>query len=80
MWETVQNFVEKHNPKKAIAVQVMNLFNNNAMLHFHEILIRSQKEVSLDSFLVKVARNEKDSIEPIDSSDSVSDSESRPTQ
>ena len=34
----------------------------------------------LDRFLVKVARKEKDSIEPIESSDSVGDSESRPTQ
>ena len=32
--------------------------------------------MSLDRFLVKVARKEKDSIEPIDSSDSVSHSES----
>ena len=35
---------------------------------------------SLDRFLVKVAQKEKDSIEPIDSSDSVSDSESCPIQ
>ena len=42
----------------------------NALLHSR----------SLDRFLVKVARKEKDSIEPIDSSDSVSDSESCLTQ
>jgi hypothetical protein len=36
-----------------------------------------QKQVSLDMFLVKVAQKEK---EWTDSSDSVSDSESRPTQ
>ena len=35
---------------------------------------------SLDRFLVKVARKEKASMEPTDSSDSVSGSESRPTQ
>jgi hypothetical protein len=35
------------------------------------------KAVSLDSFLVKVAQKEKEST---DSSDSVSDNESRPTQ
>ena len=34
----------------------------------------------LDRFLIKVAGKEKDSIEPIDTSDSVSDSESHPTQ
>jgi hypothetical protein len=27
MWETVQKFVEKHHPSKAVAVQAMNLFN-----------------------------------------------------
>ena len=51
-----------------------------ATSHFHEILKRRQKQVSLDRFLVKVARKEKHSIGSIDSSDSVSDSESCPTQ
>ena len=57
----------------------MNLFNDNAMSHFHEILKRRQKQVSWDRFLVKIAQKE-DSIETIDSSDSISDSESSPTQ
>ena len=61
-------------------MRAMNLFNDNAMSHFLKILKRRQKQVSLDRFLVKVARKEKDSIEPIDSSDVISDSESRPTQ
>jgi hypothetical protein len=39
-------------------------------------LDRRQKQVSLDRFLVKVAQKEKEST---DSSDSVSDNESRPT-
>ena len=73
MWETVQNLVEKHHLNKAVAVQSMNLFNDNTMSHFCKILKRRQKQVS-------VARKEKDSMEPIDSSDSVSDSESCPTQ
>jgi hypothetical protein len=38
---------------------------------------RRQRQVSLDRFLVKVAQKEKEST---DSSDSVSDNESRPTQ
>jgi hypothetical protein len=38
---------------------------------------RRQKQVSLDRFLVKVAQKEKEST---DSSDSVSDNESRPIQ
>ena len=58
----------------------MNLFQYNAMSHFYEILKRSQKQVSLDRLLVKVGQKEKDSIEPTDSSDFISDSESHPTQ
>jgi hypothetical protein len=80
MWETVQNFVKKHHPSKTVAVQVMNLFNDNAMSHYREILKRRQKQVSLDRFLVNVVQKEKDSVEPTDSSDSISNSESRPTQ
>ena len=80
MWETVKHFVEKHHPNKAAAVRVTDLFNDNAMSHFCEVLKRRQKQVSLDRFLGVVARKEKDSIEPIGSSDSISDSESRPPQ
>ena len=80
MWETLPNSVEKHHPSKAVTVWAMNLFNNNAMSHFREILKRRPKQVSLDRLLVKVSWKEKDAIEPLDSSDSVSDSESRPTQ
>ena len=80
MWKTVQDFVGKHHPNNAVAVWTMNLFNDNAMSHFCKIFKRRQKQVSLDRFLVKVARKERYSIETIDSSDSISDSESRPTQ
>ena len=69
MWETVQNFVEKHHPNKAVAVRAMNIFNDNAMSHFREILKRRQKQQSLDRFLVKVAW--KDSSEPTGDSDSI---------
>ena len=58
----------------------MNLFNDDAILHFCEILKRRQKQMSLYRFLVKAARKEKDSIEPMALNDSVSDSGSRPTQ
>ena len=64
-----QNFVEKHHPNKAVAVRAMNIFNDNAMSHFREILERKQKQQSLDRFLVKVAR--KDSNEPTGDSDSI---------
>jgi hypothetical protein len=75
MWETVQEFVEKHHQSKAVAVRAMNLFNDNAMSFFREILKRRQKQVSLDRFLVKQIENES-----TDSSDSVSDNKSHPTQ
>ena len=80
MWETVQNFVAKHHPNKAVSEWVMDLFNDSAMSHLRKILKRRQKQVPLDSLLVKVARKEKDSIEPIDSGDSISDSENHPSQ
>ena len=54
-WETVQNFVGKHDLNKAVAVAVMNPFKDDAMSHFCEILKRRQKQVSLDRFLVKGA-------------------------
>jgi hypothetical protein len=66
-----------HRPSKAVAARAMNLFNDTAMSYFREILKRRQKQVLLDRFLVKVAQKEKEST---DSSDSVSDNESRPTQ
>jgi vacuolar-type H+-ATPase subunit I/STV1 len=69
LWETVQTFVEKHHPSKAVAVRAMNLFNDKAMSYLREILKRRQKQVALDRRLVKVAQKEKEST---DSSDSVS--------
>jgi hypothetical protein len=69
MWEAVEKFAEKHHPSKAVAVRAMNLFNDNAVSYFREILKRRQKQVSLDRFLVKVAQKEKEST---DISDSVS--------
>jgi hypothetical protein len=61
MWKTVQKFVEKHHHSKAVAVRAMNLFNDNAMSYFREILKRRQKQVLLDRFLVKVAQKAKES-------------------
>ncbi|KAM4030834.1 tigger transposable element-derived protein 1-like [Anomaloglossus baeobatrachus] len=43
MWETVQNFVQKHHPNKVAAVRAMNLFNDNAMSHFRGILKKETK-------------------------------------
>ena len=55
MWQTAQNFVEKHHPNKAVAVLARNLFNDNATSHFCKILKRRQKQVSLERFLAKGA-------------------------
>ena len=53
MWEPVQNFVEKHHPNKAVAAQVINVFNANAMSRCRKIS-KGGKSV-IDRFLVKVA-------------------------
>ncbi|XP_068121604.1 tigger transposable element-derived protein 1-like [Hyperolius riggenbachi] len=53
MWESLQNFVVKHHPDKALVVRAVELFNDNAMSHFHEILKRMQQQLSLDMRLVK---------------------------
>ena len=78
MWETVKNFVEKHHPNKTVAVWVMNLFNDNAISLFNEIFKRRRSKCHW--IASKAAWKVKDSIEPIGTSDSVSDSESCPTQ
>ncbi|PNF13646.1 hypothetical protein B7P43_G17283 [Cryptotermes secundus] len=52
-WETVALYIEKHHPNKAVAMRTTNLFNDNAVSHFHQILKRRQNQMSLDSFLVK---------------------------
>jgi hypothetical protein len=41
----VQKFVENHHPSKAVVVRAINLFNDNAMSYFREILKRKQKQV-----------------------------------
>ncbi|PNF29464.1 hypothetical protein B7P43_G04543 [Cryptotermes secundus] len=52
-WETVASYIEKHHPNKAVAMRATNLFNDNVVSHFHQILKHRQKQMSLDSFLVK---------------------------
>ncbi|GBN32809.1 hypothetical protein AVEN_175137-1 [Araneus ventricosus] len=52
-WETVASCIEKHHPNKAVAVRASNLFYDNAVSHFGQLLKRRQKQMSLDSFLLK---------------------------
>ena len=39
-WGEVLSFVERHHPDKAIASRSINIFNDNAMCHFRNILKR----------------------------------------
>jgi len=51
-WGEVQIFVEQYHPDKAVASRSINIFNDNAMCHFRNILKR-RKKVTLDSFSVR---------------------------
>jgi len=52
-WGEVQSFVERYHPNKAVASRSINMFNDNAMCHFTNILKRRQKQITLDNFLVR---------------------------
>jgi hypothetical protein len=51
-WETVALYIEKHHPDKTVTIRAINLFSDNAVLPFHQILKHSQKQLSLDNFLI----------------------------
>ncbi|XP_069961423.1 uncharacterized protein [Cherax quadricarinatus] len=57
-WSEVQSFVEKYHPNKAVASRVCNMFNDNALSHFRQILKRRQKQTSLDRFFVQQASSD----------------------
>nr|XP_053647227.1 tigger transposable element-derived protein 1-like isoform X3 [Cherax quadricarinatus] len=52
-WNRVQNFVEKHLLDKAVAGRACNMVNDKVMSHFRQILMRRQKQTSLDRFFVR---------------------------
>lgn len=52
-WETVATHVENYHPNKAVAMRSINLFNDNAVSHFEDILKRRQKQGTLDKFIIK---------------------------
>ena len=58
MWETVQNFVEKHHTNKTVAVWAINLFNNNAML-FPQNPQKEQKQCHRIGSLLKLHEKKK---------------------
>ena len=55
-WETVASYIEKYHPNIEVAMRAKNLINDNAVSHFYQILKRRQKQMCLDSFLVKRIR------------------------
>ena len=52
-WCEVQSFVERYHPNKAVASRTINIFNDNAMSHFRNILKRNQKHISSNKNLVR---------------------------
>jgi len=52
-WGEVQSFVERYHPDKAVASRSINIFNDNAIRHFRNILKHTQKQITLDNFLVR---------------------------
>ena len=52
-WIDLQNVVEKHRPDTVITNRTVNIFNNNVITHFGNILTHGQKQHSMDKFLLK---------------------------
>ena len=63
-WEELQDFIEKHHPNKEVSGRAINLFNQNALLHFRDMLKRREKQASLDRFLVKLPKRQQSDSEP----------------
>ena len=62
MWERVQNFVD--HPNKEVSGWCMKLLNVNAVFHIRDILKRREKQVSIDTFLVKLPIRQLNGPEP----------------
>ena len=52
-WESVSAYVEKYLPDKSVEVQSTNLFNQNVISHFRNIIKRRQKQISMNRFVVR---------------------------
>ncbi|XP_053719550.1 tigger transposable element-derived protein 1-like [Synchiropus splendidus] len=67
MWKKMQAFVKKNHPNKASTMTAINLFNDNAMAHFHDILRQRQKQkrasLSLDGILMTLPSKRKGSMQ-----------------
>ena len=51
-WESVSAYVEKYIHDKAVDVRSKNLFNQNVISHFRDILKRRQKQIFMNRFAV----------------------------
>ena len=49
----MQGFIEKYHPDEEVADHAVNLFNDNAVFHFRQILKHRQNQTSLGRFLVR---------------------------
>ena len=49
----IQLFEEKYHPDTMLSNRAVHIFNDNAMMHFRNILQCRQKQLTLDKFLVK---------------------------
>jgi hypothetical protein len=49
----VHSFAERYHPDTAVASCSINIFDDNALPHFRNILKRRQKQITLDNFLVR---------------------------
>jgi len=49
-WGEVLSFVERYHPDKAVASRNIDIFNDNAICHFRNILKCRQKQITLDNF------------------------------
>ncbi|XP_069188071.1 tigger transposable element-derived protein 1 isoform X1 [Procambarus clarkii] len=64
MFEKITAFLEKHHPDKAVTIRSVNMFNDNLLFRFRDILKRRQKQLSIDRFFGKVKKSRASDSEP----------------
>nr|XP_045587806.1 tigger transposable element-derived protein 1-like [Procambarus clarkii] len=64
MFEKVTAFAEKHHPNKAVTTRCVNLFNDNVLSRFRDILKRRQQQVTRDMISGQGGKRRASDIEP----------------
>ncbi|XP_069158862.1 tigger transposable element-derived protein 1-like [Procambarus clarkii] len=64
MFEKVTAFAEKHHPDKAVTTRCVNLFNDNVLSRFRDILKRRQQQVTRDMVSGQGGKRRASDIEP----------------